>query len=478
MQSVLCARNHPIIIMTVPSNIELISILVDGHIVTHLTLKNQTGLRCSFKRTPPSGTTATDSVPLLRVFSHIVVLLHDTIESIWLRYLRLHGYPHPLLNDEDFTYFHWHQWESFVSTVLNTDLLHHQFVHADYTWEVKQYLMLLPPERKRLIIFEWMFHELSSNRLGTFTTLIEFIRQFYEDTTSQLAHNTGAAVPSDTVQATWLFQHIDKENMMCGLSITRYKNPTLTQFVKHQHKLIDQLVHLALSSDVFVCEMHGALRNFTDRVKSLIMSHSLPSAVSSVVASVQSFYSCPIAQLRAGSEGSAACAVSAQSRHRLCKLRYDSRTYHEEGANSIPTVLLTHGLHTEIIQLRILIDHSSAVYSGSTETDYSLAEILPGELFCGLRLSLIYGNASIAQISYSATAKSHAVQFPYKWARVKCRRGMISEFPRVLLVVRDPLVIIWEEYLEEALCSLSPNTPLKPWWLISTRRWMSPVSSE
>ncbi len=50
---------------------------------------------------------------------------------------------------------------------------------------------------------------------------------------------------------------------------------------------------------------------------------------------------------------------------------------------------LTYFSRIESVNVRLLIEHSTGIYSGSMETNATLTDMLHGEGYCGQRLSVV-----------------------------------------------------------------------------------------
>eukprot|EP01036_Dinobryon_divergens_P026545 gene26545-35212_t len=76
-----------------------------------------------------------------------------------------------------------------------------------------------------------------------------------------------------------------------------------------------------------------------------------------------------------------------QGQFRKCKLRYERRIYLSVVKQHPVALLAVPG--PMAVSVRLLVEHSTSVLSGSMETNRYIKELFPGEDFCGQRQSII-----------------------------------------------------------------------------------------
>jgi hypothetical protein len=100
--------------------------------------------------------------------------------------------------------------------------------------------------------------------------------------------------------------------------------------------------------------------------------------------------------------------------------------------------------------IRKLIEMATGVYTGSLgeldgSVDPALSELFVGEKYCGRRFSVI--NCGTPNVIHSNT--KYTIGLDIKPHRTKCRQGVVHEFRRSVLFVRNPYDAIVEAYLSE-----------------------------
>jgi Sulfotransferase domain len=117
--------------------------------------------------------------------------------------------------------------------------------------------------------------------------------------------------------------------------------------------------------------------------------------------------------------------------------------------------------------VRQLIEYATGIYSGSIYDDKSLTNILPGELECNNRQSVI---------------KVHPNHFDFNLLQQgrfgeKCHDGNINSFGRAILLIRNPYDAIWSEYERRRSKSHSEGVLRSAFnrvtWLTHVRRFSS-----
>jgi hypothetical protein len=106
----------------------------------------------------------------------------------------------------------------------------------------------------------------------------------------------------------------------------------------------------------------------------------------------------------------------------------------------LPPVLLAHpGSGTTVTSL--LIEYATGIFSGSIYDEDELLKLMPGYKACGQRLGIIKAHPKDFVVSAEGDMHPDSKRFMRK-----CHKGMIYNFNRFLLVLRDPWAAIWSNY--------------------------------
>lgn len=89
--------------------------------------------------------------------------------------------------------------------------------------------------------------------------------------------------------------------------------------------------------------------------------------------------------------------------------------------------------------MRLLIEYSTGVYSGSVYSDMQLVPTLPGEVECSKHVSVVKAHP------HTHSARD-LLDGKLKSDFNKCARGHVNRFDKVVLLIRDPFDSIWSEY--------------------------------
>lgn len=87
--------------------------------------------------------------------------------------------------------------------------------------------------------------------------------------------------------------------------------------------------------------------------------------------------------------------------------------------------------------VRLLIDYSTGVFSGSMYHDRALFDTLPGERHCNRKVSVIKAHPHLQTFAILNNSKLYTK---------KCTIGHIQSFSRAILLIRDPFDSIFSEF--------------------------------
>ena len=137
---------------------------------------------------------------------------------------------------------------------------------------------------------------------------------------------------------------------------------------------------------------------------------------------------------------------------------------------------------------RLLLEFATGLFTGSIYTDANLVQLLPGDRFCGLRLAgrsficipfhsipflfilvliFLYIIAYIItsaiksypnDVSFSNNTNEPLFTVRDKDMKRKCKKGLIMDFSRVIVLFRDPFHAIWAAYQRNVYTSASHPT--------------------
>jgi hypothetical protein len=118
------------------------------------------------------------------------------------------------------------------------------------------------------------------------------------------------------------------------------------------------------------------------------------------------------------------------------------------------------------IWIRKLIEMSSGWYTGSLgeidgSVDAELDQLFPGERYCGRRFSAI----NCGSPNFVHSGPKYSVSLDVKPHRVKCRKGVIHEFSKSILFVRNPYDAVVEAYLSEQEVNVDAVVPFDENWI-------------
>jgi hypothetical protein len=84
---------------------------------------------------------------------------------------------------------------------------------------------------------------------------------------------------------------------------------------------------------------------------------------------------------------------------------------------------------------------------------------LPSEEFCGRRQVAIKAHPENMQMGTTPAGEYVVVPKGHQY-RAKCRKGLVTFFPKIILIVRDPFAATWSEYQRVNSPEVAPNHPV------------------
>ncbi|KAJ1428894.1 hypothetical protein B484DRAFT_449636 [Ochromonadaceae sp. CCMP2298] len=135
---------------------------------------------------------------------------------------------------------------------------------------------------------------------------------------------------------------------------------------------------------------------------------------------------------------------SAALSHAYCSEQYGNMTYiaETEMFSRYPPHLLSF-MGAGSAWLRLLVEYATGVYSGSMDTtdfEYKETKIFGGERFCGLRMVMLRSHPHFFDFL------NGKLRFRHNPQRDKCKKGLIREMKRIILLVRNPYDALWSNY--------------------------------
>lgn len=125
----------------------------------------------------------------------------------------------------------------------------------------------------------------------------------------------------------------------------------------------------------------------------------------------------------------------------FCEKKYGRRSFINGVGRSPPLLFSFPGSGNTWV--RLLIEYSTGILTGSLYDDLKLVGVLPGEMQCSAHESAIkahptYHNIKDLRKGEIITGTKH-----------KCKKGDVESFQRVAVILRDPYDAIWSEYERE-----------------------------
>jgi len=126
-----------------------------------------------------------------------------------------------------------------------------------------------------------------------------------------------------------------------------------------------------------------------------------------------------------------------------CDSRYFRRHFIEKIKHHTTAFIASPG--HDHVNTRLLYEHATGYNTGAVESNNSLLSVFNGEFACGQRMGLVHVRSTSAKITLTRGI-TPAVRLPLHGRR-KCLKGMIRGFTRAVILVHDPFVAIWNNYL-------------------------------
>jgi len=402
-----CLGGNPILVSSSPSNIRRLQrnssqlISSDNNAANYWRLLNSSLITCGGHHI---------------AFSRILVLMKDTMGLVWSKYKKSLGYSIGI-KDADFIFFNWTHWESTALSML-TEL--HSAVDSSNVstsvagqsrsdfWSAKENALFLESTfstKIKVVIVEDIVFSPSKMKLAF--DIIQFI----------VNSTIGDAVLHNST--------VSLNSLSCAhVLATHFKNHS-----KSHGAVSKANIDLAYASESLICAVRDYYRESPLQLSTLSIP---PQFASSTSCSAR------------GSDRNSTKDDTYQERFSLkCKLRYSRKTFIQKVRFHPAVLLASPGL--ESVNIRLLVEHSTGIYSGAMETNSTLVDLLHGEGFCGQRLSIVQANPVDVTIKFSRTG--HGVVSLTNTGKKKCMKGLIRGFADAVLLVRDPFMHVWSTFL-------------------------------
>lgn len=141
-----------------------------------------------------------------------------------------------------------------------------------------------------------------------------------------------------------------------------------------------------------------------------------------------------------------------------CKDTYAVRHYRDD-TSSLPATLVSPKNTQDTRVLRILIEHASGLYTGSTDTSLDFKGVFPADEYCGRRMAMIHAAADFLSFSQREDGSGTYLRLESKGARTRCRRGVVTHFVESVVLMRDPFVLIFESLFPQLSAMHPPHSP-------------------
>lgn len=141
-----------------------------------------------------------------------------------------------------------------------------------------------------------------------------------------------------------------------------------------------------------------------------------------------------------------------------CRETFAVRKYRDDTSVS-PSVLIAPRNSPDARIVRSLIEHSTGLYSGSTETSYNYKGVFPADEYCGRRMGIIHSTPDFLSFSQREDGITY-LRIESKSVRTRCRRGVITNFAESVVLIKDPFVLMFETLFPQ-LATASKMTQAK-----------------
>lgn len=125
-----------------------------------------------------------------------------------------------------------------------------------------------------------------------------------------------------------------------------------------------------------------------------------------------------------------------------CREDYASRSYRDQVTTS-PAALIAPKDTPDTRLVRVLIEHTTGLYTGSTETWTQSKGVFPADEYCGRRMAIIHSPPDFLSFSQREDGEGY-LRIESKGARSRCRRGLVTNFVESIVLMKDPFVLVFE----------------------------------
>ena len=364
------------------------------------------------------------------VFTRIVVVARDPVISAWMQYQSSIGVTKVV--EETLLVIDWEQWEKFAVRQLTHFSTNPDHIRLNEVWTSVE----LPSDRTIVRLEDVRY---SSSRSKSLQAILHFImreaktnvtkddlRCAYLLLTSGQGNSSFFAV-SNALQTAWYSSH-------STLAIAYASSPLICQVVQLFSGNLLLTSSLSLPSTPEFKLDSIPINNRTTTTTTIITITTTTTATATTTTTTTT----------TSTTNAAVCNSSSESKiafQQKCKVRYKIRIF--APTLRVPVALVAMpGL--EAVHVRLLIEHSVGIFSGSIATDHTLLSVLPGEAFCGQRMSTIHVSP-LAGIFKTLRSGEGSISMS-RSSISKCMRGSIRGLAKGLLLVKDPVYYVWEKY--------------------------------
>ena len=138
---------------------------------------------------------------------------------------------------------------------------------------------------------------------------------------------------------------------------------------------------------------------------------------------------------------------------KTCQIKYGLRKFLDEAEEKIPPIIYSFP-GSGNTWCRLLIEHVTGIYTGSVYSDPQLKSFLPGEFYCGKRVSAI----KVHPNTHGFLSGEHPIGIgkgidSLGSTKMSCKLNGVNEFKRAILLIRNPFEAIFSEFQRRILKS-------------------------
>ena len=314
------------------------------------------------------------------VFTKIIALTRDPVNTAWMRYLGASK-----ISSEWFFQMDWEHWERAAIRLLTNASSRSDLVRMNEIWVSGSSANRMAVRMEDILY--------SSSRIAIVSKILRFA--------SDKLQATG-----DTLRCAYLLLSAHERNR---------SSQAISSVLQSSFHNSRSTIDIAYASVVLICKIRELFTN-----NALLMtSLSLPAPSTSIEdTNGASSWS---------DQGHNCSNVESKSAlQKKCKVRYMQRTY-APTVRVYPTALLVIP-GPRAVNVRLLIEHSTGIYTGNIETDFKLISVLPGEAFCGQRMSVV--TASPIEATFKFLRSGAGAISMSKKSINKCMKGYIRGLNR------------------------------------------------